>query len=67
MESEGKKRIQGNLGLLGFPGLVGVPGTHDILGALPAELRIVSIFKGAWFALTLRVLGGVAFPYFIFI
>lgn len=67
MESEGKKRIQGNLGLLGFPELVGVPGTHDILVALLAELSIVSIFKGAWFALTLGVPGGVAFPYFIFI
>lgn len=37
------------------------------LGALLAELSIVSIFKGAWFALTLGVPGGVAFPYFIFI
>lgn len=48
-------------------GLVGVPGPCDILVALPAELSIVSIFKGAWFALTLRVPGGVASSYFIFI
>lgn len=36
------------------------------LGALLAELGIVSVFKGAWFALTLGVPGGVASPYFIF-
>lgn len=67
MELEGKKRIQGSLSLLGFPGLVGVPGLSDILGAFLAELRRVSIFKGAWFALTLGVLGGVASRYFLFI
>ena len=67
MESEGKKRIQGSLSFLGFPGLVSVPGPSDILGALLAELRRVFIFKGSWFALTLGVLGGVAWRNFIFI
>lgn len=36
------------------------------LGALLAELSRVFIFKGAWFALTLGVPGGVASRYFIF-